>query len=855
MDICVLGPVTVHGGEALRPRDRLVLGALAVKRGHVLAPAEIADAVWGDTPPPSWPKQVQICVVSLRKALGPNAIETVSGRYRLATDGVDVDVDRFKRLIERGQTLLAAEEPGRAARAFSRALATWKGSPFDELGNWPPARTESHRLEELYRSAQEDLLHARLAIGEHREVAAEAETLVAQEPLRERRWAILALAQYRSGRQADALRSLQQARQTLVEQLGIDPGPGLVNLETAILRQDVALRPPSKPPAVSADCPYRGLAHYDVDDSDSFFGRDADVVSCLDRLRRSPLLVVAGPSGCGKSSLVRAGLVPALRRQGRAVVVIVPDSEPLITLAGVTEAAGAPAVLVVDQFEGLFTAGGSAEVVRDFCARLAAYARDRAPVVIAVRADHLANLAVEGSLSRLAERGLHLVRTLSGEGLREAITRPATEVGLRIEEGLIDLVERDTDGEPGALPLMSHALAETWQRRDGNVLTVEGYRAAGGIRSAVARSAERLYDGLPPGQRTILRSVVLRLVAPSIDGDPTRCRVHSSVLCDDPDRERLVSLLVGARLVTTHEDTVELAHEALARAWPRLRSWLDEDSAGQRILRHLSAAADGWTSLARPDGELYRGARLDTALEWRDATDPDLTAVEADFLRESSEQAATERTALAVRARQHARQNRRLRGLLAMTAAFLIGTLVAGFVAVHNGREASGQRDAALTAQETGQIEALANSSLALRSTDRDVAALLAVEGYRRWPADVRTRSALLGTFTADPGFMGYTQVPDAGHLAGALIPGTSAAAVALDGRELAVFDMETGELDRPFPPAEAGTGGESLVRVSGDGRLVAQLVSTPHDGCGDLERLRSTDDEGCAALSVYEVG
>ena len=85
VDICVLGPVTVHGGEALRPRDRLVLGALAVKRGHVLAPAEIADAVWGDTPPPSWPKQVQICVVSLRKALGPNAIETVSGRYRLAS--------------------------------------------------------------------------------------------------------------------------------------------------------------------------------------------------------------------------------------------------------------------------------------------------------------------------------------------------------------------------------------------------------------------------------------------------------------------------------------------------------------------------------------------------------------------------------------------------------------------------------------------------------------------------------------------------------------------------------------------------------------------------------------------------
>ena len=239
--IRLLGALEVDGPGILRPRDRLALAALAVRRRQVVAPDQLADALWGDSPPDSWPKQVQICVARLRKAVGAATIETRPGGYRLALDGEDIDADRFERLVERGRTLAATGEPDRAASIFARALAMWRGPPFDEVRAWPPGQAEATRLEELRRSAEEELLDARLSAGEHRAVAAEAEALVAGEPLRERRWAILALAQYRWGRQADALRSLNRARRTLVDQLGIEPGGELVALEAAILRQDPEL--------------------------------------------------------------------------------------------------------------------------------------------------------------------------------------------------------------------------------------------------------------------------------------------------------------------------------------------------------------------------------------------------------------------------------------------------------------------------------------------------------------------------------------------------------------------------------------------------------------------------------------
>lgn len=861
MRIDLLGPLQVDGADGrLSPRDRVVLAALAMRPGEVLSADRLADALWPDGPPASWPKVVQGCVMRLRRTLDGPAIETAGGGYRLTATGDELDTQRFGSLVAQAQEHSATGSHERAASTLARALALWRGAPLGDLDGWPPGQTEAARLEELRRTAEEDLLDARLAAGEHRDVAADAAARAAEEPLRERRWAILALAQYRCGRQADALRSLHQARYTLADQLGIDPGPELVALEAAILRQDPALATERQPPPpVGEQCPYKGLAPYDAADSDRFFGRDADVTACLDRLAVSPLLVVAGPSGCGKSSLLRAGVVPALQRRGQTVVMLVPGRDAGGALANALASAADDAVLVVDQLEELFALDGPSDAAA-FCRELAAYASERAPVVAAVRADHLAGLAVDPAFARLAEQGLHLVSPLAGEALREAIEAPAAQAGLHLEEGLVDLLVRDTEGEPGALPLLSHALAQTWQHRDGRVLTVAGYRATGGIRGAVARSADRLYESLPPKERTLLRSVMLRLVAPSPDGEPVRSRVPSRSLGGDEARERVVRLLVQARLVTTEEDAVELAHEALARAWPRLRSWLDEDATGQRILRHLSAAADGWESLGRPDSELYRGARLEAALEWRESANPDLTALEVAFLDAAVARATSEREAMAARARQQARQNRRLRGLLAVAAVLVVVSILAGLLALDSGRDARRQRDTARAAQDDAALEALVNRSLALRSTDRAAAALLAVEAHRRAPGDAGAHSALLGTFTAAPSFVGYQHLPADQFLTGALVPGTSTAVVALDGGDLKLLDLDTGELTDHFTPADedaiAGRRpGTALLRVSDDARYAAHLgLESPQSCSGDPEVVRATDNAGCTAFSVYDV-
>lgn len=752
----------------LAPRERKVLGVLAIQRGHVVMPDQVADAIWGAYPPPSWPTQVQICVARLRKALGAAAIDTASGGYRLTLSGDEVDLDRFEQLVAKGRASAAAGDPERAVTAFSKALALWRGRPFDELDGWEPARNEAARLAELHRNVEEEVLATRLATGEHREVAAAAESLVAAEPLRERRWAILALAQYRCGRQADALRSLARARRVLVDEVGIDPGSELVALEAAFLRQDDSLVAPAIP-AVAGNCPYKGLAAYDLHDAEMFFGRESEVAACLDRLHSTPLLVVAGPSGCGKSSLVRAGLLPALFRGGRTSVVIVPGDDADGAMSQALGAAGERPVLVVDEFEALFNAKSDPEANIAFCRRISRYAEEQASVIICVRADHLAGLSIDADFARFAERGLYLVSPLTGDSLREAIEQPADLAGYRLEHGLVDLLVRDTEGEPGALPLLSHALVETWRRREGRVLTVEGYRDSGGIRGAVARSANQLYDILPFDQRAMLRGILLRLVTPSTDGDPVRCRVPTRTLMGDHQRERIVALLVRARLVTAEADTFQLAHEALARAWPRLQTWLDEDAAGLRILRHLATSAAGWDTLGRPDSELYRGARLDTALEWRGSADPDLTDVETAFLDASVTHSEAERGALEARARRDARQNRRLRGALVGAALLAASSLIAGAVAVQQRQQAqssadeaeasASEADAQRQRAEASALEATGAGTLAearrlgtqaLVVDDYDQALLLAIEG-RNMEDSVETRSNLLAAIERSP--------------------------------------------------------------------------------------------------------
>ena len=263
----------------------------------------------------------------------------------------------------------------------------------------------------------------------------------------------------------------------------------------------------------------------------------------------------------------------------------------------------------------------------------------------------------------------------------------------------------------------------------GGSLTVAGYTASGGIRGAVAQSAEQLYGDLDAGQRRALRDLLLRLVHPGAEGEPVRSRVPRRQVVTDPSQDRLVDLLVGSRLVTSDDGVVEIAHEALARAWPRLRGWLEDDVEGQRILHHLSATADSWDALGRPPSELYRGVRLAQAVEWDARPHPELTATELSFLAASRELAEAEERTAAETARHQARMIRRLRVVLGGAVVLLLAALAAGGVAARQQGIAEDNARDAVRAQTSSDARRAGARALSVDNIDTSL--LLAVAGVR----------------------------------------------------------------------------------------------------------------------------
>ena len=786
MSIGVLGSLTYDGSTAFGRRDRAVLTALAMCVGQRLTADQLADAVWGDELPASSHKALQGCVGRLRRVLGAEKIETSGQGYRLVVPPDDVDAQHFERTVTRSRELLALGEPERAAYLLAQSLSLWRGRAFEDVEGWDRAIIEAGRLDELRLEAEELRVDACLRSGRHQEVLAAAESMVKASPLRERRWFLLSWAQYQAGRQTEALRTIHRVKRLLADQLGLDPGPELAALEEAILRQDDALMSEGGL-RTSTSCPYQGLTPYDVDDSESFFGRDSDLIVCLDLLSRQRALTVVGPSGCGKSSLVRAGIAAALGRDGRAVAVMTPGEHPMQSVTALDP--GRETVLLVDQCEETFSLC-SDDAERDaFFTWLVDFA-EHGVLILALRADRLAGVSAHPGFARLVERSLHLLGGMSEQGLREAIEEPARQAGLLIEPGLVDLLVGEVEDTPGALPMLSHALLETWTRREGNTLTVAGYAATGGIRGAVAQSAESVYSSIEPAQRHVLRDLVLRLVTSGSESEPVRRPVPRRLLSGDSEHERMIDLLVSSRLVTSDAGVVEIAHEALARAWPRLRAWLDDDVEGQRILHHLSGAADAWDSLGRPDSELYRGVRLTQALQWQAEQDTTLTDTEVAFLEAAEKNDRNERRAAEVRARAQTRMIRRLRGVLAGAAVLLVVALVAGALAVHQADRAD---DNALAA------DARRVGAKALATDDIGMSMLLAVAGARLDDSPA-TRSNLLAVLTQRPQLIRSTSY-DGDKIVGLEVSpdGRTVAVYDLSG-QVTLYDATTMEVQHTFP-------------------------------------------------------
>ena len=820
MGIAVLGPLQVDGqANGLGPRDRVVLSALVVRAGEPVSTDALADALWGEELPASWAKVLQGCVVRLRKRLGSAAIESAAHGYRLAVTDDELDHKAFERLLARSQEALAGGDPARAAYLAQEALQLWRGRALPDVDEWEPGQVESTRLEGLRMDAEELFVEAEINAGRAREVLERARALVSQAPFRERRWALLARALNQSGRQPEALGAITRARAMLVEEFGLDPGPELIELEAMLLRQDPALSPGASA-EVSATCPYRGLLAYDAADADTFFGREDDIAACLRRLRDTGVLVVIGSSGVGKSSLVRAGVEASLSRSGTAVLVTTPGEHPMDSLVALKPRGRQ--TLVVDQAEEAVTLCTDPDERARYFAALAVHVAAGGALVLALRADHLGDLAPYPEIARVLEEGMYLLGPMSEAGLRSAIEGPSRRAGLRLEPGLVDLLIREVEGEPAALPLVSHVLRETWERREGPTLTVAGYRYTGGIRQAVSRSAESLYDAMSPAERSQLRSLLLRLVMPTEDGDPVRARVSRTKVAVDAGHERLVELLVEARLVSIDGDSLQIAHEALVRVWPRLRGWLDDDVDGQRLFRHLAGASDAWESMGRPGSELYRGTRLSRTLEWRDRSAPDLNDTESAFLDAAVALSTAELRAEQTRAAHERRVSRRLRGALAGACVLLVLALVAGVAAVRSADRAASDRERGLAAA----LLAEARRAGAQASTQPNIATglLLAVEALRGEDS-AQARDNLAATLTRAGSLAG---VRDAGGLAVSMSASPDGSLLAVspapDADEPWVHLYDTTSLrpvafkDRTPPP--------SVIRFSPDGSQLAVAVN-----------------------------
>ncbi|UXY32393.1 hypothetical protein N8I87_41835 [Streptomyces sp. HUAS TT20] len=488
-----------------------------------------------------------------------------------------------------------------------------------------------------------------------------------------------------------------------------------------------------------AEPPYRGLARFEPADAALFFGRDELTDRLLELTRSRRFTAVFGPSGSGKSSLLRAGLIPRLRDSDTtesapaALRVLTPGEHPLSTHAQrlVPAEGEGDTWLVVDQFEELYTLCDDVGERDQFIDRLVAAAdpENRLRVVISVRADFFGRCAEHPALTAALQDGTVLVGPMCREDLRNAIVRPAQATGLIVERALTARILDEVEDEPGALPLMSHALLETWRRRKGRALTESAYESAGGLRGAITRTAEDVHASLTPTQTDLARRVLLRLITPGA-GTPDTRRPAQREECDfaDPDDTAIVlNRLTRARLVILDENTVGIAHEALITGWPRLRQWIHEARERLSLHRQLTEAARAWSNLGRDPGALYRGTRLAVAAEA--FTDPgDLTALEKDFLAASLDARRQEQRAAT-------RTTRRLRALSAALAVLVLLASMAAVTAFDQRSTARSQRDIAVSRQLTAEAAELRSADTSYKNQNVSVAAQLDITAYRMHPS------------------------------------------------------------------------------------------------------------------------
>lgn len=612
-------------------------------------------------------------------------------------------------------------------------------------------------------------------------------------------------------------------------------------------------------------CPYKGLAPYEEGDSRFFCGRDVLVNQLSRRLLLESVLVVGGPSGSGKSSLVRAGLVPLLKQgvlpgsEHWHCLVMTPGSEPVRSLKTCLESVGGidsvigqtvqlerTIVLVVDQFEEIFTLATESDrnLFLQLLSELTDIGGNNVKLTLAVRADFYSECARAPWLAAKITSNQVLVGPMTKTELRQAITEPAYEAGYLLEKGLVSSIIEEAGNEIGSLPLVAHALVETWVRRTDRTLTLDGFRSCGGVAGAISQTADATFEHkLDDEGREATRGLMLKLVNPG-DGTPdTRRVIDRTEIVTQGDMASdacvlgvVIKKLTAARLLTVDDSKVQIAHEALLRNWPRLRQWIDESRDDLRMRRRISLQAEEWQAEGRERDLLYRGSPLFSALDWREHNPSQLGALEHTFL----DTAKRRHTEIEEQAAQGRRKNRRVLFVgIALLTLLAFGATLSSIFAYRAFKDSQQNAQVAQKATETANFRfagALGAAAYGHHAKDPRLSLVLASEAIARTSSQDTARSP---TFDTRAAMVSARQVlaKDGPFLRGSPIIAGNALSIALNplGSILAIGSvdgeirfLDVGSYEPLQSVSKVHQGGVRDMEFSPDGK---SMVSAGADG------------------------
>ena len=566
--------------------------------------------------------------------------------------------------------------------------------------------------------------------------------------------------------------------------------------------------------------PYKGLQAFDEADAGDFFGRSDAVGELTEQLAAHRLVAVVGPSGSGKSSLVKAGLIPAVRAgavdpsQHWVITDMFPGSYPFVELesalarvavedpGGVMDEldrdsqglvrvikrilpASARLLLVIDQFEELFTLTRD-DTTRDrFLEALVALASDERSdvrVLVTLRADFFDRPLQYPEFGGLLTTGMFALTTPAPEQLVEAIRLPAEGVGVSWETGLVNQIVDDVAESPGTLPLLQYALTEVFAARQSDELTYDRYVEAGGVLGVLGTQANEVFDGLDEQHQSIARQLFLRLVAVQPSGEQTRRRARLldlNAIADPGEVETVLGAFGDARLLTFDRDpvtrgpTVEVAHEAMLTRWPRLADWINEAKEDLLLHQRLADTVSEWEQQDRGDAYLLTGGRLAQFQVWAQASELSLAGVEAEYLELSSAREGKDRS-----------RRRRIRNLV--TAGFAAAAVVAtalGLLANANAGLAHSRE--------------LAASAINVAVHDPELSLLLSLEAANDSDPTVESASALHDSLATYRKAFTYTWPAEeelSQNLSTRLSPDGRLLVASAGGTYIEVVDIDSGE-------------------------------------------------------------